>query len=188
MRRMEWSRILVVLLFAVLLSLGGCGGGGGGNDGGHNNPTPTPSPSPTPTPSPQPGIGDEDLDAFLGYWSLLDGRGVFDGGGEHINEKVTGGFLSLSGGPDGVSINFSIEFDEVPDEEGLEFARDDFPDGDFTPRRQADGSYSFTLTSGNLTINIKLTGKDRASVTIKGQGQDEGVSYSCDVALSVGRN
>ena len=43
MRRFEWSRVLIVLLVAALLSLGGCGGGGGGDKGG-GKPTPTPDP------------------------------------------------------------------------------------------------------------------------------------------------
>ena len=44
MRRLGWSRVLIVVLFVALISLGGCGGGGGGDKGGGASPAPTPSP------------------------------------------------------------------------------------------------------------------------------------------------
>ena len=64
MRRFEWSRVLIVLLVAALLSLGGCGGGGGGYKGGDN-----------PAPAPNPGSGGYRLEDFRGEWRQRMRRG-----------------------------------------------------------------------------------------------------------------
>ena len=214
MRRLGWSRVLIVVLFVALISLGGCGGGGGGDKGGGASPAPTPSPSPTPAPSPSPspspsptpnpGLTPDpapsptptpgapvDLSRLHGDWKPYDGAGTFTGpdGEEYKVDLSLSGFvmfryISVPNMHTGEVMVGQFLTWNPRDASGRRFSTSRHPNTPFKTERGKDGTK--ILFGDGSTMEI-IDPKNPAYFIVHEEGSlyERGVPYRYDLSYRI---